>query len=141
MEFRRVLFRSRYRAAPRWVTITRPPPCTASRLWVDARRKSSVTFTCFGLSAWSGPRPAGTSATRARRVRARGSSAGFARATLCGGGSEGAVEAPFDGLAPEVQALDLRVCQERGPRPPEAVPPGLEPVGAVADGQAPRPGC
>src|SRR2546425_517808 len=53
------------RAAPRSVTITRPPPCTASRLWVDARRKSSVTFTCFGfacfgLSAWSGPRPAGT---------------------------------------------------------------------------------
>src|SRR2546429_1959909 len=45
------------------------------------------------------------------RVRARGSSVGFARATLCGGGSEGAVEAPFDGLAPEVQALDLRVCQ------------------------------
>src|SRR2546429_7937287 len=72
------------------------------------------------------------------RVRARGSSAGFARATLCGGGSEGAVEAPSDGLAPEVQALDLRGCQERGPRPLEAVPPELERVGAVRHGERAR---
>src|SRR5439155_21132911 len=48
-----------------------------------------------------------------------------------GEASEGGRSPPPRFLAAEVQTLDLRIRQQRGPRPLEAVSPELQRVGAV----------
>src|SRR5207253_10821066 len=55
-----------------------------------------------------------------------------------GEASEGGRSPPPRFLAAEVQTLDLRICQQRGPRPLEAVSPELQRVGAVGDGERAR---
>src|SRR3989442_4207263 len=64
----------------------------------------------------------------------------FTPTTLLAGVSkiQGGRSPPPRFLAAEVQTLDLRICQQRGPRPLEAVSPELQRVGAVGDGKRAR---